>query len=424
MNLGGLGSQFYGVGGAEYSGEYLASSASSMGADALTPVAAVGFAKRGILLRKALGPEQFSKVATRTLGESGKKAAAAADIILWTITIVEILELTTGFGPPDEGDELKDGSQQFSQLSEQLKSALPDDGWNGTGSEAYAGLDTALQNLAQTMSELDLRLAALVEDQAEWVTHMRLGFGILKDVLLAAFLIEIVMTLLPPPAGPVPARIFGLTVSALGIAAATGMLGNLCYWSFENAKKADALASEYSQAAAAAAQNGSLAQATVATTGQSTVSSFAAISDGMSGMPATRSSAGADSGSQGENAALSALLSERETPRDSTPEAPDKTKPSTPADTMPTLAQVSVLSGRAPKLAGQLSQHANLANQAMGQIQQRQRTATPAEATATQEATLAADVEGAGAGAAGALRAPIEVVINGSENSLGQINWR
>ncbi|GLE52668.1 EspA/EspE family type VII secretion system effector [Mycobacterium montefiorense] len=420
MNLGSVGSQSYGASSAGYGGEYLASSASSMGADALTPFAAVGFAKRGNLLRKMLGPQLFSRVATRTAQESGKKAASAADIILWTITIVEILELTTGFGPPVEGDALKDGSQQFSQLSEQLKSALPDDGWNGTGSEAYAQLDVALKDLAQTMAGLDLQLATLVENQAEWVTHTHLGFGILKNLLLAAFLIEITMTLLPPPAGPVPARIFGLTVSALGIAAATGLLGNLTYWSVEHGKKANALADEYEQAAAATVQRGALAQAKVATTAQSTVSSFTAISDGMSGMAATPSSSpSAASSSRGKSTALSAQASASQTPGDGVPEVADKTNPPAPATPMPTLAQLSAMSGQAPQLSDRLSSHPNLANQAVQQLaqpsRQGQETTAPAKQAATETAPLANDADQAAAGAAGAQRAPIE--INTAEHS-------
>jgi EspA/EspE family len=407
-NLSSLGSQFICVESPQFSGEYLAASVSSMAADALTPFAAIGFAKRSILLRKTLSPEQFSRIATRTLGDAGKKASAAASIILWTITIVEILELTTGLGPPDEGGRLKAGSQQFSTLDAQLKSALPDGSWQGLASEAYAGLDTVLQNLAQTMAGLDLQLADVVENQAEWVTHMRLGFGILKDVLLVAFLTEVTMTLLPSPAGPVPARIFGLTVSGLGIAIATGFLATLCTFSFENAKKADALASEYSQAAARSVQHGSLAQTKVATAGQSAVSSFEAISAGMSGMadePIVASLAGAASGSEKKRAPLAAQMSQSEPPSGGTPEVP--------AVTMPLLAQVSAMSGQASTHSGNVSPHADLVNQAMGHIQQvahkppqRQGAAAPPEDTA-----LAGDAEGAGAatGTAATERAPIEI---------------
>ncbi|KAA1238489.1 hypothetical protein F0Q45_26970, partial [Mycobacterium simiae] len=103
------------------------------------------------------------------------------------------MELTTGFGTPYDGNSLDNGSQHFTTLSEQLKSALPDASWVGSASEAYAGLGTALQNAAASMAELDTQLAALVKDQGEWVTRMRLGFGITKDILVACLLIEMLM---------------------------------------------------------------------------------------------------------------------------------------------------------------------------------------------------------------------------------------
>ena len=331
------------------------------------------------------------------------------------------MELTTGFGPPDEGDDLKAGAQQFTTLAGQLKSALPDDSWQGSRSEAYAELDTALQNLSQTMAELGLQLATLVENQADWVTHMRLGFGILKDVLLAAFAIEIVMTFLPPPAGPVPARAFALTVSGPGIAAAIGFLTTLCTFSFENAKKADALTSQYSALSAATRQTGSFAQVKVATAGQSTVPSFEAISVSMSEMAAVASPAIATRGSQAERAPLSDRMGATESPGGGAPEAP--TTPATPT-TMPTLAQVSAMSGQAAKLSGQLSQPAQLVNQATGQLQQLvqmarqgQGTAAPAEQAATEEAALAGGVEGAGAalGTPGAERVPTDGAAAGAK---------
>ena len=90
----------------------------------------------------------------------------------------------------------------------------------------------------------------------------------------------------------------------------------------------------------------------------------------------------------------------------------------TTPSTMPTLAQVSAMSGQTPKLSGQLSQHANLVNQAVGQMQrlaqmgrQGQGDAAPAE-----EAALAGGVEGAGA-TEGAGRAPIEVAASGAQTA-------
>ncbi|WP_244193476.1 EspA/EspE family type VII secretion system effector [Mycobacterium nebraskense] len=423
-------------------GEHLAASTTSFAGDALTPIATfAGKKATASLLASFMKLPRDTRVQFLSRVGGGNPIAGkskltsamkAASIILWTITVVEILELTTGFGPPDEGDDLKAGAQQFDTLSEQLKAALPEDNWRGSASDAYANLDTSLQDLAQTMAGLDLQMTDLVENQAEWVTHMRLAFGILKDVLLAAFVIEIVMTFLPPPAGPVPARAFALTVSGLGIAAATSFLATLCTYSFENAKKADALTSQYTQAASGAVQTGSLAQAKVASTGESSVSSFEAVSASMSGMPAVTAApvpavaapVKPRNGADDERAPASTQMSAADTGVGATadaPTTPDQTTPSTPAAAMPTLAQVSAMSGQTSKLSGQLSQHSQLVNQAMGQIQQLTQMAQQGQGAAApaEKAALTSDVEGAeaGLGTDGAQRAPIEAAAASTEHA-------
>ncbi|MGD1172733.1 EspA/EspE family type VII secretion system effector [Mycobacterium seoulense] len=438
-SLTGLGQQAAGLGVSGTSGmsaEYIAGMGTSGGAD-LGSFVMVGV-QRGVRNHFAnMNQAQKYVAGNRMGGSSGmKKFQQGLSIISITITIVEMMELTIGFGEPTEGDELNVGAQQFTALSQQLKSALPDDRWAGSGSEAYAELDAALDNMAQTMASLDVQLASLVNDQAEWVTHARLGFGILKDILLAALIIELVMTVaVPAPTGPAAAKAFAIAVATLGLGVATGFLGTLTYFSVDNGKKAEALASRYTELAAGTVQTGSDAKAKVVRSEATTVSSFDAISNSMSGMsalstPSTLTSApGAANDSEDERAPLAAQMSASEFPGDDVDQAqdkttPDKTTPAPPATTMPTVAQLSAMSGQAAKVSSQLSQPAQLVNQAMGQLQQMvqmaqqgQGAAAPAEETATDEAALVGDVEGAGAGAgaAGAERAPVEAAVAGAE---------
>ncbi|OMC15305.1 MULTISPECIES: EspA/EspE family type VII secretion system effector [unclassified Mycobacterium] len=435
-SLAGLGQQFGGPSGLQANfgdGEYLASSVTSLSGDALAGGATIG---------KMVGPRLYNWQLERMTGglmtdrnEARMKKASdfqkSTSLILWTMTVVEILELTTGFGPPAEGDDLKAGAHQFSTLSAQLKSALPDnDSWEGSASEAYADLDSALQTMATTMAELDNKLADLVKDQAEWVTHMRLGFGVLKDVLIACYIVELIIQF-TPSAGPAVAKIFAGIVCALGIAAALSFLGTLLNYSIKNGQQADSLAKGYEALATGTVQEGSMAEATVATSGQSTVGSFDAVSNSMSGMsalsatPPIAAPAKADNRSEDERAPLGSQMSAASgTLADAKPETPDKTTPSTPAVPMPTVGQLAQMSGQASKLSGQLSQHSQLVNQAMGQIQQLaqlgqqgQGAAAPAE-----EAELADDVEGAGAGLGteGAERAPIDVAATDAQQVSGQ----
>jgi uncharacterized protein YukE len=412
-------------------GEYLASLGTSAGAD---------FAGAVLNTQRALQNVQIMMVkANPKLVQSSFNMSLrwGPSIILTTLTVVEGLELFAGFGPPAEGDKLKDGSQQFTTLCGQLKSALPDARWQGSAAQAYTDQTTGLQNIAQTLAELDNRLAALVKDQADWVTHMRLGFGILKDLLIAAYLIEMALGIMPAPTGPTLATIFASLVCVGGIAVAMGFLTTLGICSVVNAVKVDALTTQYTEKAAAAVQKGTqLTQTGAAEAAKSTVSGLEDTSASMLRMSAiadVSTSAGVAS-SGDERPALSARTGAGETPGDGSPEippiaeTPDKTTPSTPSFTVPTLAQLTALSGQATKLSEALSPHTNLVDQMMGQIQQlaqraqqRQGALAPTEQAAPEEAalagasavraTLAGDVEGAEAavGTQTVERAPIEV---------------
>ncbi|UXA07114.1 hypothetical protein KXD96_02840 [Mycobacterium sp. SMC-2] len=406
VNLGSLGQNFTGVGSPGFSGEYLAASVTSMSADGLAGGAAL--AKLGGL--DGLTRIRFEGGSVKVPSPPGSKQSlkTAGSLILWALTVVELMELTTGFGPPVEGDDLRNGSQQFSTLAAQLKSAIPDnDGWEGSASDAYAGLDTALQNLAQTMAELDLELAALVKDQAEWVTHMRLGFGILKDLLFACYLVELIIRFAPPPLGPAVSQGFAIAVSALGIAAAVGFLTTLTTYSVLNGKKADALAGEYSALATGTVQTGSPAKAKVTTAAESTVSSFDAVSGSMSGVSAfselpTVAALARLTPTEGASAQDLATLSAFSADAAPTPVA------ETPAVTPPTMAQVAQASAQAAKVSGQASQHMNLANQTVGQAQQLAQMGQQGQPAGEDAPAEDAEAAGPAAGAEGAERAPLE----------------
>ncbi|GLE52665.1 EspA/EspE family type VII secretion system effector [Mycobacterium montefiorense] len=439
-SLAGLGQQAAGLGVGGTSGmdaEYISGMATSGGAD-LGSLGVFGFQKYLSYQAKGMSQGQLIARANRMGGSEGMKSfGRSLSIISWTMVTVELLELTIGFGIPTEGEGLKTGSQQFTTLSEQLNAALPDYTWKGSGSDAYAELDAALETMAQAMAALDLQLAALVKDQADWVNHARLGFGVLKDILLAALIIELAITLLvPAPAGPIAAKAFAIAVATLGLSVAATFIGTLTYFSVTNGQKAEALATKYSDLAAGTTQTGSAATAKGVAAGETTVSSFGAISDSMSGMsalsvtPTPAPSAGAAKESKDERAPLSAqagaggtsVVGAAET---SDQTAPDETAPSAPTVTMPTLAQ---LSGQVSKLSSQLSQPTSLVNQAMGQLQQMVQTAqqgqgsaAPAEEAAVEGAARTGDAEGAGAGvgAAAAERAPIGAAPAGTERTPG-----
>ncbi|OBA73410.1 hypothetical protein A5641_05615 [Mycobacterium sp. 1554424.7] len=219
----------------------------SMIADGLAPCAPIVAKKVPALMQRVQHPDALDDFRKRTAAKDYEAATKRGSLILWTLSIVEVLELATGFGPPDAGDEFKDASQQFIALSARLKTAIPEDNWQGSASQDYVELDTTLANSAQTMADLDLRLGALIKNQADWVTHARWGFGALKLFLLMAFFIEVAMACQPPPGGPGPATTFAYASAALGLSAASGMLIGLGCRSHENAQQADDLAAQYGQ---------------------------------------------------------------------------------------------------------------------------------------------------------------------------------
>ena len=345
----------------------------------------------------------------------GKTLQQAADIIAWTITVVDILALTTGFGTPNDGAEVKAGSEQFVAAIEQLKLAIPVEHWKGDAAQAYADKDITEQEIAQKLADLDVQLAAIIKDQGDWVTHMRLGFGVLKDVLFAALVIHLLlMFAVPPPAGAIAAKVFAITVCVLGIAAALSFLGVLIGYSVENGNKANDLAADYAaqvqraQSLTTPAPSDGVA-AKVATAEESTVSGFDTIAASVPGTTGTASSAGPGTGVSGDRDTSDARTTEDETPGRGSPEAPaapqtpGETMPSAPGVATPTLAQLAAASGQSAQLSGRVSRPEDLVKRAIGRVQQ-------LASTAQQSRGAAESAEGTG----GAEAAPEEAVLVGA----------
>jgi uncharacterized protein YukE len=377
------------------------------GTNAAGDIGSIGAALAGKAIVRNMSSGARMRLGTQMGGKSGiEDFGKAVSIISWTITTVQLLQLTTGFGTPYEGNALKTGSQQFTTLAGQLTSALPDTGWQGDASQAYADLDTALQQAAQTMAELDSQLAALVKNQAEWVTHMQLAFGILNDVLAAALIIEMILTFtVPAPAGPIVGKAFAITVATLGISAAVSFLGTLLAYSIENGQKADALAASYSALATGIVQNDSVAQPKLVVAGQSTsaMSGFQAISANLSGPSATAVAPAMPPKTANDRAEQRPQRDVQAPAAPAAAAASDYTSAPAPTGTMPTLAQAAAMSGQASNLSGRVAQPESLMKQARGQVRQLAQE-DPREAAAAPASEVHVDEGAAGYGAE---RAPV-----------------
>lgn len=250
-NLSGMSQQFAGagIGFDRGSSEYFASMGTSLSGDTLSLLTRQSDIKRIVSAQMSRNLSYANSVR----GGNVTAAADAARLVYWAMTVVDLLELTTGFGPPAEGDELRSGSVDFDTLAEKLKSALPDSNWQGSAAQSYANQDTALHNLAQTLASVDLQLASLVQDQAEWITHTRLAMGIVKNLLAAAYPLTYVLVFVPA-AGPVAARIFALTVATLSITTVLGMTTTSAVRSTKNGQAARDLAHQYRAGATTAGE--------------------------------------------------------------------------------------------------------------------------------------------------------------------------
>ncbi|CQD17189.1 putative alanine and glycine rich protein [Mycobacterium lentiflavum] len=340
-NLGGIGAQFNGAGSASYGGEYIASSVTSMSADALSG-GLVGYKMvQQYRLSQNMSPEE--------LAEMNKGMKDSTSLILKTLTVVDLVELMTGFGPPCDGADFAAGSQQLIEISDQLRSALPDDDWQGDASQAYAQQVTTLRTLAQEMAELDRQLADITKNQAEWVTHMRLAFGILKDLLMAAFAIELALKIsVPQPAGLALAQTFATTVAVLGIGAASSFVLTLFRYSQDNADKANEMISKY-QKLAPVSTGATPAESHVAAAPRSITPDFAEVSSKTTDVFSAVEVAPArpDASTKQSNPAGAADTSERRRVLEARDEAAPAAALSSSA---PTLAAVAQMPGKAAQL--------------------------------------------------------------------------
>lgn len=89
-------------------------------------------------------------------------------------------------GHPDQGDSLKRGSQDFSEVDELLHKAVPVT-WQGKAAQDYRRANSTLMDLAQKMVDQDLHMERIVKKHAECVTQTQLALGITQDILIAAY---------------------------------------------------------------------------------------------------------------------------------------------------------------------------------------------------------------------------------------------
>ncbi|WP_186446970.1 EspA/EspE family type VII secretion system effector [Mycolicibacterium porcinum] len=80
---------------------------------------------------------------------------------------------TFGAGTPTDGSQYDGSSSKLMQLQSTIKSAAPDDRWQGTASQAYAAANEEHAAVYQKLADLDKKMAAEVTNAANIVTTGR-----------------------------------------------------------------------------------------------------------------------------------------------------------------------------------------------------------------------------------------------------------
>lgn len=80
---------------------------------------------------------------------------------------------TFGAGTPTDGSQYDSSSSKLIQLQSTIKSAAPDDRWQGTASQAYAAANEEHATVYQKLADLDKKMAAEVINAANIVTNGR-----------------------------------------------------------------------------------------------------------------------------------------------------------------------------------------------------------------------------------------------------------
>lgn len=93
------------------------------------------------------------------------------------------LNLLNGFGNPEPGDGLTQGTGVFRDASAILRAAGSDPGWQGAAAQSYNARNTEQQARTNQMAALDTQLAGLLQTQADEVQALRVNMGLASMIL-------------------------------------------------------------------------------------------------------------------------------------------------------------------------------------------------------------------------------------------------
>jgi hypothetical protein len=101
-----------------------------------------------------------------------------SDLLDYGQSVITGMKNTTGQGDPEKGDAFGEAQSTFNGVNETLKSAVPDDGWEGSGSYAYADQNTRQQLRSEAMADADHEVHKVLYREAAQISLRR---GYLDD---------------------------------------------------------------------------------------------------------------------------------------------------------------------------------------------------------------------------------------------------
>jgi hypothetical protein len=96
-----------------------------------------------------------------------------SDLLASGQSIIAALKSTTGEGDPERGAAFDQGRSSLTEVTETLRSAVPGDGWDGTGSYAYADQNTRQQMRSEAMADADHEVHKVLCREADQISARR-----------------------------------------------------------------------------------------------------------------------------------------------------------------------------------------------------------------------------------------------------------
>ncbi len=97
--------------------------------------------------------------------------------------IIAGMKATTGEGTPVSGAQFGHGHDEFTKANETLRSAVPDDRWDGAGSRAYADQNTRQQMRTEAMAGADQAVFSVLVREALQIKLRRDTLDDQSDIL-------------------------------------------------------------------------------------------------------------------------------------------------------------------------------------------------------------------------------------------------